>query len=71
MLKNPKNWQKLLTLKKIFISSERHNKFQRNVQKNVTYDNIKSHKNQGFTLSLENKISEKTNWWRPIDPQPF
>ena len=27
-------------------------------QKNVTYDNIKSHKNQGFTLSSENTTLE-------------
>ena len=28
--------------------------------KNVTCDNIKNHKKQGFTFSLENTISEKT-----------
>ena len=31
-------------MKKIFISSERHDEFQRNFQENVTYDNVKSHK---------------------------
>ena len=36
------------------ISSERLEKFQR-----CAYDNIKSHKKQGFTLSLENPFLEK------------
>ena len=34
---------------------------------NLTCDNIKSHKNQGFTLSQENTISEKLNGCQ-IDP---
>ena len=29
------------------------------LKKDVTYDNIKSHKKQGFTLSLENMFLEK------------
>ena len=29
------------------------------LRKDVTYDNIKSHKKQGFTLSLENMFLEK------------
>ena len=31
-------------------------------RKDVTYDNIKSHKNQGFTLSLEDAFFEKLLW---------
>ena len=72
MSKNQKNLQKLLKMmKNIFTSSERHDEFQRNFQENVTYDKIKSQKNQGFTLSLENTISEKPHGWRQIEPQSF
>ena len=40
-------------------------------RKDVTYDNIKSHKkNQGFTLSLEDTFLEKQQGGQ-IDPQPF
>ena len=57
MSKNPKNWQKLLKLKKISISSECHDEFQRNAQENVTYDNLKSHKKSGL-----HPLSRKQNF---------
>ena len=44
---------------KFFISSERLEKFYEIFRKDVTYDNIKSHKNQGFTLSLEDTFLKK------------
>ena len=53
---------------KFFISSERLEKFYEIFRKDVTYDNIKSHKNQGFTLSLEDTFLKKaqgggeSNW---------
>ena len=52
---------------KFFISSERLEKFYEIFRKDVTYDNIKSHKNQGFTLSLEDTLLKKaqggeSNW---------
>ena len=37
---------------KFFISSEQLEEFYEIFRKDVTYDNIKSHKNQGFTLSF-------------------
>ena len=42
---------------KFFISSERS--FNKIFRKDVTFDNIKSHKKQGFTLSLENTFFGK------------
>ena len=44
---------------KFFISSEQLEKFYEVFRKDVTYDNIKSHKNQGFTLSLEDTFLKK------------
>ena len=44
---------------KFFISSERLEKFYEIFRKDVTYDNVKSHKNQGFTLSLEDTFLKK------------
>ena len=44
---------------KFFISSERLEKFYEIFRKDVTYDNIKSHKNQVFTLSLEDTFLKK------------
>ena len=32
------------------------------------YDNIKSHKKQGFTLSLENTVLEKPHGWLGLRP---
>ena len=43
-------WNDLKTLSEIF-------------RKNVFYDNIKSHKKQGFTLSLEDTFPEKQQGW--------
>ena len=60
MLTSPKNWQKLLKLKNFFISSERYDEFQRNVQENVTYDNIKSHKKSRLhPLSRKHNFKKK------------
>ena len=39
-------------------------------RKDVTYDNIKSHKKQGFALSLENTFLEKPQGEGQIDPPP-
>ena len=56
---------------KFFISSERLEKFYEIFRKDVTYDNIKSHKNQGFTLSLEDTFLKKsTGGGSQTDPLP-
>ena len=39
-------------------------------RKHVTYDNIKSHKKQGFTLSLEDAFLGKPQWGQ-IDQPAF
>ena len=39
--------------------------------KNVTYDNIKSHKKTDFSLSLEDTFSEKPQGRQIDSPQPF
>ena len=44
---------------KFFISSERLEKFYEIFRKDVTYDNIKSHKNQDLALSPEDTFLEK------------
>ena len=72
MLKNPKNWQKLLKLKKISISSERHDEFQRNAQENVTYDNLKSHKKPGLhPLSRKQNFGKKQTGGVKLTPSLF
>ena len=40
-------------------------------RKNVSYDNIKSHKKQGFTPSLENTVLKKPHGWGLIWFPPF
>ena len=41
-------------------------------RKDVTYDNIKSHKKPRFPLSLEDKFFEKPLWgWVKKNPQTF
>ena len=44
---------------KVFICSEWHERFLWNFRKDVAYDNIKTHKKQGFTLSLEHTFLVK------------
>ena len=44
--------------------------FNETFRKDVTYDNIKSHKKPGFNLSLEDTFLEKPQGGQ-IDPQPF
>ena len=36
----------------------------------MTYDNFKSHKKQGFTLSLEDTFMEKPKWEVKFTPLP-
>ena len=45
-----------------FISSELLEEFHWHFQKSVTYDNIKSNKKLGFTLSLEDTFFKKPEW---------
>ena len=37
-------------------------------RRGVTYDNFKSHKKQGFTLSLKDMFFKKPHGWGQIDP---
>ena len=65
---------KLVLKKKIYISSERlAASLVKFCRKDVTYDTIKSHKIQGFTISLEDTLLEKPHRGSQIDPlpQPF
>ena len=56
---------------KVFISSERHDEFERNFQENGAYDNIKGHKKPGLhPLSIKHNFG-KTKLVRQIDHQPF
>ena len=38
--------------------------FNENFRKNVTYDNLKVTKKQGFTISIENTFLENPEWMR-------
>ena len=65
---------KLVLNKKIYMSSERlAGSLVRFCRKHVTYDTVKSHKKQGFTISLEDTLLEKPHGGSQIDPlpQPF
>ena len=60
MSENPKNRSKQLILKeKIFVSSEQLQKLNEIFRKDVTYDNITSHKKPGHALSPEDTFLEK------------
>ena len=64
MSKNQKMMKHLILLNKIFISSELSNlrNFNEIFGENVSYDNIKIHKKQGFTASLENTVLQNPQW---------
>ena len=50
--------KKLILTNSLFLLNDLRN-FTGIFRKDVTYDNIKSHKNQGFTFSLEDTFLEK------------
>ena len=54
---------------KFFISSEQLEEFYEIFRKVVTYDNIKSHKNQGFALSFT-FLKKPQGWGGQTDPLP-
>ena len=62
MSKYPKNWWKLIKIANIDRNSSNLlndiRNFNEIFKEDVTYDNIKSHKNHGFTLSLEDAFLE-------------
>ena len=62
---------KLVLNKKIYISSDRlAGRLVKFFRKDVTYDTIKSHKKQGYAVSLEDTLLEKPHGGSKIDPLP-
>ena len=61
-VKKSKKLMKFVNIKEenLHKSSQRLRKFDKIFNKYVTYDNIKIHKKQGFTLSMINAFSEKS-----------
>ena len=66
-----KKGQKVQKLDEIFIFSERHEEFQWNFSRDVSYDNMKSHKKEGLHPLYKKYIFGRTTLGRSNGPQAF